>query len=66
MAELSMSKQAVGRHTSNLQRRGYVHSQVSKGRRSVYELSRAFKTPLHAKMLAIVRSAWVTAASRAS
>ena len=55
--ELHMSATAVGRHTAKLMRRGYV-SATHTGRLLRYQLTREFKTPLHAALLGIIRAQW--------
>jgi len=54
--ELSMSSQAVSRHTRKLRRRGYVQAGKAGGGAMAYELSSEFKTPIHAEMLRIVHA----------
>ena len=58
MTELSMSRDAVSRHTQKLVRRGYLTSQRGTGRCLTYQLAPSFRTPVHAQMLAIVCSTW--------
>jgi DNA-binding transcriptional ArsR family regulator len=61
--ELHMSSSAVSRHLIKLIRRGFA--QTVPGRWPLaYELARQFKTPIHAEMLAIVRSSWTKKESR--
>jgi DNA-binding transcriptional ArsR family regulator len=57
-AALSISPQAVTRHMTKLIRRGYVQARRSTGRTLVYELSPTAKTPVHSRMLEIVRAVW--------
>ena len=63
--DLSMSEDAVSRHASKLQRRGYVVAQRS-GRRVTYQLARDAKSPVHAKLFEIVSQEWAKGASRTS
>ena len=56
-SELSMSESAVSRHTTKLMRRGYVDAAPA-GRRLAYRLARKFKTPVHARLLEMVRAGW--------
>jgi len=56
--ELKMSESAVCRHMDKLIRRGYVEAS-RKGYFLAYRLASEFKTPLHGKLLAIVRATWV-------
>ncbi len=55
--ELGMSESAVSRHTSKLIRRAYVEA-GRVGRRLEFRLASKSKTPLHGKLLEIVRSEW--------
>jgi DNA-binding MarR family transcriptional regulator len=57
--ELRMSAAAVGRHLSKLIRRGFVRSSSHKGR-MLYQLVPNPRTPLHARLLAIVSAYWST------
>lgn len=54
---LRMSDYAACRQTRKLVRRGYLEAQ-REGRIIAYRLSRQFKTPVHARLLAIVRREW--------
>ena len=60
--ELHMSPAAVSRHTSKLMCRGYVAS-LRAGRVLAYRLAAKCKTPLHARLLGIIRSEWRKAAT---
>jgi DNA-binding transcriptional ArsR family regulator len=55
--ELGMSESAVSRHTSKLIRRAYVDAGRA-GRRLEFRLASKSKTPLHGKLLEILRSEW--------
>ncbi|MBI3923068.1 MAG: metalloregulator ArsR/SmtB family transcription factor [Armatimonadetes bacterium] len=63
---LSMSEQAASRHTSKLRRRGYLLADRGGQGELVFELSREFKTPVHAEMLATIHAAWKQRQSRTS
>ena len=65
MQELHMSDAAVSRHTSKLIRRGYV-SAARDGRRLVFRLARRAKSPVHARLLSIVRREWAKRGGHAS
>ncbi len=54
---LSMSRQALSRHTSKLVRRGYAQSQRA-GRGVLYRPAHEFKTPLHRRLFEIIWAAW--------
>ena len=63
--ELKMSAWAIGRHTSKLVRRGYLTvRQVDAA--EYYRLAAQNKTPVHARLLAIVRSTWLEKPVRTS
>jgi len=57
MQELRMSAAAAGRHLGKLIRRGYVRA-GGPGRSGLYELVRDGKSPLHARLLAIISTHW--------
>ena len=55
--ELSMSSPALHRHMTKLSRRGYVEASPA-GRSLTYRLASQPKTPIHGRLLEIVRSRW--------
>jgi len=57
MKELRMSAAAAGRHLEKLITRGYVRA-TGGGRGGPYEVVREGKSPLHARLLAIVSGHW--------
>lgn len=66
MNELSMSRDAVSRHTRKLARRGYLSfSRTARGR-LVYHMAESYKSPIHARLFGIVMSTWEASKSRTS
>ncbi|MBM3890632.1 MAG: transcriptional regulator [Planctomycetes bacterium] len=64
--KLSMSPDAVSRHTSKLRRRGLVIGREKDGRSLSFRLATEYKTPIHQAMHQIVRSTWQKGSSRTS
>jgi len=65
-SELSMSEDAVSRHTSKLRRRGLIASRRLDGRSLTYVLCSDLKTAIHERMWEIVRATWAERSSRTS
>ena len=63
--QLQMSVWAVGRHTDKLVRRGYLCSREADDI-VFYRLASTLKTPVHARLWEIVRTAWKTGSLRTS
>jgi len=64
--ELSMSEDAVSRHTTKLRRRGLIASRKRDGRSVAYALSTNFKMSIHERMWEIVQATWMERSSRTS
>ena len=58
VGKLSMSPDAVSRHTAKLRRRGYLTVRGKEGHKFVYKLAGGYKTPIHREMYKIVTAAW--------
>ncbi|MBC8875252.1 MAG: transcriptional regulator [Planctomycetes bacterium] len=65
-SELSMSKDAVSRHTIKLRRRGLIAPRGRDGRSATYALCSDLKSPIHERMWEIVQATWVERSSRTS
>jgi len=65
-SELSMSMDAVSRHTIKLRRRGLIASRGRDGRSATYALCSDLKSPIHERMWEIVQATWVERSARTS
>jgi DNA-binding transcriptional ArsR family regulator len=66
VTKLSMSPDAVTRHTAKLRRRGFLSVKRRQGRRKAFQLAGRYKTPVHREMFRVVVGAWKKAKSRTS
>jgi len=64
--ELSMSVDAVSRHTTKLRRRGLIASRSRDGRSMTYFLCADLKTSIHEQMWEIVQATWAEKPPRTS
>ena len=58
VTELSMSEDAVSRHTTKLRRRGYLEARRAGGRTLAFRLAWEAKSPIHQRLFEIVRDTW--------
>jgi DNA-binding transcriptional ArsR family regulator len=58
VVQLRMSAFAVSRQTAKLRRRGFLEARQKAGRQLVFRLAGNAKTPIHGRMLEIVRATW--------
>jgi len=65
-SELSMSVDAISRHTTKLRRRGLIASGRRDGRSVTYSLCADLKTSIHERMWEIVKATWAEKSSRSS